>query len=126
MPVDYKISADQHLVIVRYFGNLKLDEIMAARLKGATDPDFDPTYNVIDDISEVTASDIDYEMVRKITQQSVVQQGVRRALIAVTDLQRGMANMYKVLSESAGHRFEVFNDFEEGMNWVMTEDEGGR
>jgi len=73
MPVDYKVVADKRLVIVRYYGHLILDEIIAARQKGASDPDFDPAYNVIDDISNVDSSDINYEMIQRVSAQSVAK-----------------------------------------------------
>jgi len=119
MPVDYKIEADKRLVIVRYYGHLKLEEVIAIRQKGASDPDFDPAYNIIDDISAVESSDINYEMIQRVAAQSVAKKGVRRALIVQTDLQRGMAKIYKVLSESVGHHFEIFEDYKAGMDWVM-------
>ena len=93
------------------------------RQKGASDPGFDSSYNVIDDISAVESSDINYEMIQRVSSQSVAKQGVRRALIVATDFQRGMAKIYKVLSESAGHNFEIFEDYDAGMDWVMSSDD---
>ena len=123
MPVEYKILKDKRLVIVNYEGMLKLDEILAARVKCATDPDFDPDYNIIDDISGVTSSDINFDDVSRIAGNSVAHTGVKRALLAVSDFQRGMANMYQVLSESSGHKFHIFNDYDDAYRWVLDQPE---
>ena len=119
MPVSYQIFTQKKLTIVSYTGELTLEEIIMARKQGAADPDFDPSFNVIDDIRGVTSSAISFDDIAKISSKSVLNTGVKRALVVSTDLQKGMAHMYKVLSEASGHIFEIFEDYELAYDWVM-------
>ncbi|MDH5516389.1 MAG: hypothetical protein OEY36_01045 [Gammaproteobacteria bacterium] len=118
MPVKYQIFPEKKLVIVSYSAELTLQEILAARKKGAADPDFDPAYNVIDDISAVKSSTISFDDIAGISGSSVANKGVKRALFVATDLQKGMAHMYKVLSEASGHDFRIFTDYDQACEWV--------
>lgn len=118
MPASYKLYPDKKLVVVTYSGDVSLKDIISVRQQGVADPDFDPGFNVIDDVSEVKTTNIRYDEFNFISGKSVANTGVKRALIAVTDFQKGMANMYKVLSESHGHLFKVFDDVDKARKWM--------
>lgn len=118
MPVSYKVFADSQLVVVLYSGELTLEEIINARKEGASDPEFNPSYNVIDDITAVTASAINFDDLSSISGKSVASLGVKRALVAETDFQYGMARMYQALSESHGHVFKIFREYDAAAEWV--------
>lgn len=119
MPTDYKIFPQKRLIVVSYTGVLTLEEVLVIRKKSSADPDFDSSFNVIDDISGVVSTAINFNEVSQIAGQSVSQQGVKRALVAVTDLQRGMAHMYQKMSESAGHIFRIFESYDLALAWVL-------
>ncbi|MDH5393874.1 MAG: STAS/SEC14 domain-containing protein [Gammaproteobacteria bacterium] len=119
MPVSYQIFADKKLIIVTYSGALTLEEIMNARKESAADPAFEPVYNVIDDVRAVLSSSINFNEIASISGKSVLNAGVKRALVVSTDLQKGMAHMYKVLSESSGHTFHIFEDYDQALAWVL-------
>jgi len=122
MSADYKILHDKNLIVVSYSDELTVQDIIDLRIKGMNDPDFNPTYDVIDDLSAVTSTNINYDNVHKISSESVAQPGVKRALVAVSDLQLGMANMYKVVSEPSGQIFKIFNDYSTAMEWILATD----
>lgn len=122
VPISYKISPDQGLMSVYYSGGLTMVDILELRKYGAADSDFNPSFHVIDDISKVTSTSIDYGSINQLSAHSMVRPGVKRALVAVTDLQLGMANMYRVLSESAGQHFKIFNDYKSAVKWVLSTD----
>jgi len=119
MPASYKLYPGKNLIVVTYSGGVTLEEIIAVRKQGSADPEFSPDFDVIDDISAVKSSDIKFEDLDFISRKSVASTRVKRALIAVTDFQKGMANMYKVLSESHGHIFRVFDDVDKARKWIL-------
>lgn len=119
MPVSYTIFPENRLVVVSYSGDLILEEILETRIKGAQDPDFDPSYHVIDDVSAVTGTKLKFEELSRISGQSVVNKDAKRALVAVSDLQQGMAKMYQILSESAGYSFKIFSSLQAAREWIL-------
>ena len=120
MPASYELFPEDHLVVVTYSGELSLEDIIAVRQQGMQDPEFDTNYDVIDDVSRVESTDIRFEELGQLSAKSVAKTGVKRAFVVTTDFQRGMANMYRVLSESHGQSFEIFKDFEQAKKWVQT------
>lgn len=121
MPVNYQLYPDENLVVVTYSGDLSLQDIIEIRKQGMADPDFNPEFHVIDDASAVTSTSLNFDQLSQASEKSIINRGVRRALVAVTDLQRGMANMYRVLSESEGHNFKVFSDIDEAKKWITAD-----
>ena len=122
MPADYKIVHDKRLIVVSYSGELTVKDIVDLRVKGMNDPEFNASYHILDDLSAVTSTTISYDNVTQISSGSVAQPGVKRALVAVTDLQLGMANMYKVVSEPSGQIFKIFKDYDTALEWVLNAD----
>ena len=120
MPASYELFPEDHLVVVTYSGILSLEDIIAVRQQGMQDPDFDTNYDVIDDVSRVDSTDIQFEELNQLSGKSVAKTGVKRAIVATTDFQRGMANMYRVLSESHGQEFNIFEDFTVAKKWIKS------
>jgi len=123
VPASYQLYSHDNLVVVTYTGNVTLQEVMAVREQGKADPNFDTAFDVIDDVSAAESSDIKFGELGFLSGKSIAKTGVKRALVAVTDFQKGMANMYKVLSESHGHHFKVFDDFDKARKWVLDREE---
>ncbi|MCK4709992.1 MAG: hypothetical protein KAU21_15345 [Gammaproteobacteria bacterium] len=122
MPVSYKILPEKKLMVLHYTGELTVEEILNVRKEGAADPDSNPAYHVIDDITGVTFSKINFNDLSRISGQSVATKGVKRALVAETELQFGMARMYQILSESYGQIFQIFRDYDAASEWVLEPD----
>lgn len=120
MPASYELFPEDHLVVVTYSGVLNLEDIIAVRQQGMQDPEFDANYDVIDDVSRVDSTDIRFEELDQLSGKSVAKTGVKRAIVAITDFQRGMANMYRVLSESHGQEFNIFEDFSAAKKWIKS------
>ena len=118
MPVRYKILPENNLVVVHYTGVLTLEDISSVRKEGASDPDFSPDYHVIDDITGVTSTKINFDDLSHISGKSVASKGVKRALVAETELQFGMARMYQTLSESHGQKFQIFRGYDAAFEWI--------
>lgn len=122
MPADYKLNHEKKLLVVSYSGELTVQDIIDLRVKGMKDPEFNPSYHILDDLTAVTSTNINYDNVNQIASDSVAQPGVKRALVAVTNLQLGMANMYKVVSEPSGQIFKIFKDYDTALEWVLNAD----
>ncbi|MDH5425056.1 MAG: hypothetical protein OEY29_08695 [Gammaproteobacteria bacterium] len=121
MPVQYKIYPEDELIIVSYSGDLKITEILEARSAIVQDADFNSLFNVLDDIREVVESSIHFSDLEAIAGKSAVQTGVKRALVAESDFQFGMARMYQLLSEASGYAFKVFRVYDEALLWINSQ-----
>jgi len=122
MPASYELFPKDRLIVVTYSGVLSLEDVVAVRQQGIEDPEFDTNYDVIDDVSRVDSTDIRFEELGQLSGKSVAKAGVKRAFVVTTDFQRGMANMYRVLSESHGQEFNIFEDISVAKNWIALND----
>ena len=118
MAVSYEIFPDKQLIISHLEGELTEHDIISLRAQVMQDELFNPAYHVIDDVTGVTRLSIDMDKLQALSKNSLVQSHIRRALVARTDYQYGMARVYRAFSEASGHEFQVFRSIEEAMAWI--------
>ncbi len=119
MAIDYQIFPEKQLIVSYYSGFITLDDIVNLRKRVFADPRFNPNLHSIDDLTGVTDVNLDFDRLRGLSTGSLIRQGIRRALVAKTDLQFGMARMYQTVSEWEGQNFFVFHDIADAMSWVQ-------
>ena len=118
MAAEYKIYPDDHLIVATYSGVFTVEDILGLRQRILQDPDYCADFHVLDDVTRVEEIDADFSRMAPVPSGSIITKGIRRALVAKTDLQFGMARTYQMLSDNAGHQFEVFRDYDEALAWV--------
>jgi hypothetical protein len=118
MAVEYHIDTEARLLIARFSGEFTVGDVIRLRSLGRQDPRLQAGFSTIDDVTGVTEISMSQDDLARLAQQSVVQPGVRRALVAKTDLQFGMARMYQTFSEFSGQSFQVFRDIEAARAWL--------
>ena len=82
------------------------------------DPEFQPDFRQLLDMSDTTEIRVGSEMVRDAARNQFFAPGVRRALVATSDVAFGMARMYAIASEHAGQTIEVFRDMNAAEAWL--------
>ena len=120
MPAFYKIDRENRLVMTTASGTVTLADALAHQEKLRRDPDFDPSFSQLLDVSFVTRLEITREHVRLLAQSSSFLHNSRRAVLVSNDTAYGLARMFEMLRESAGDTgIEVFRSLDEALDWVL-------
>jgi hypothetical protein len=118
LPASYSIDTDRKIVLSRIWGTATEDEIRDHGQRLRNDPQFQPDFRQLLDMSELTEILVGSEMVRNAARNQFFSPGVRRALVANSDAAFGMARMYAIASEHAGQTIEVFRDKDSAEAWL--------
>ena len=120
MPIRYEIDKLRRLVITTGTGPLLVTDALAHQKSLRNDPDFDPTYSQLMDLTEMTAFNIGLDEMHKLTQMWVFSPQSRRAILVGVDLTYGLARMFEMLRENAGEfGIRIFRNREEALRWVL-------
>ena len=92
----------------RAWGVFSTAEFLAHFEAVATDPAFDPTFAQLVDLRDVTAFNLDTGTLRAQAGASFFQPGVRRAIVAPSDIGFGLARMFGTYAQSASQTVAVF------------------
>lgn len=118
MPEGHEIDVTRRVVVSRAWGVLSAAEFMAHQIAVGADPSFDPTFTHLVDLRDVTAFDLDTGTIRSKARSSIFRPGVRRAIVAPSDLAFGLARMFGTYAESASQTVAVFRAIEEAEHWL--------
>jgi hypothetical protein len=118
MPMVSEIDVDRRLVRTRVVGAVTVAEVEEHNRNLGLDPKFNPEFEQLVDLSEMTSILYDFASVRKSAKEHVFSPGVRRALVATSDATYGMSRMFALQSESEGQRIEVFRQMKEAEAWL--------
>jgi len=118
LPASYTIDGDRRIVFSRIWGTATEDEVREHGLRLRNDPEFQPDFRQLLDLSDLTEILVGSEMVRNAARDQFFSPGVRRALVATSDAAFGMARMYAIASEHAGQTIQVFRDMNAAEAWL--------
>ena len=120
MPAFYKIDRENRLVMSSASGAVTIADALAHDEKLVHDPDFDPSFSQLLDLSHISKIEVTTEHIRTLAQRSCFSPNSRRAFLVATDNAYGIARMFEVLRESAGDTgIEVFRTLDEALEWVL-------
>jgi hypothetical protein len=120
VPACYKIDKERRLVLSTHFGVVTLEGTLAHQEKLLRDPDFDPSFSQLVDLTHVTKLEVPPEGVRRVAQQSIFSPDSRRAILVTANLVFGMARMFEILRESYGEKgICVFRNLDDALEWVL-------
>jgi hypothetical protein len=120
MPAFYRIEKENRLVLSTASGVVTMPEVLAHQQKLSSDPDFDPTFCQLMDVSHITKIELTTEDIRRLAQETLFSPTTRRAILVNSDAAFGFARMFQMLRESAGETgIEVFRDLSEALEWVL-------
>ena len=118
MPTSFAIDKEQRLVTSRLWGPVTEDEVHAHNRRLRNDPEFDPGYRQLVDLSGITEIRVSTNMINETAHDQFFAPGTRRAFFASDDATFGLARMFALQSEGLGQTIEVFRDREKAEEWL--------
>lgn len=118
MSLSYTIDANRRLIIVHAGGVLTERDVNRTRERLRHDPEFDPEFDQLFDASDVEDVALSKAGMARLADTSILGPAVRRAFVAVTTLQYGMARMFTAVSEQRQHVTQVFRRLDEAEAWL--------
>ena len=122
MPVSYSIDPDRRLVISRVWGTVTNDDVHEHDRRLHADPQFDPTYRQLADMSGVALNMVSSDTVQETAREEFFVPGTRRAFLVSDDTSYGMCRMYATHAESLGQVINIFRDRNAAEAWLGEED----
>jgi hypothetical protein len=120
MPFFYKIDKERKLVMSTAAGELTKDEVRSLQDQLRKDPDFDPNFSQLSDLTHVTAMNITGAEMQELAERTAFSPKARRAVIASNDLPFGLARMFEQIREAKGDLgIRVFRKLEDALDWVV-------
>jgi len=120
MPAFFEIEKHHRLVITSASGVVTMAEALAHNQKLRKDPDFDPSFSQLIDLSNVTKIELNREDILTLAQDPILSDNSRRAILATGDLTFGLARMFEMFRESKGKEtIRVFRNRDEARAWVL-------
>ena len=124
MPCSYKIYKDRRLIITKVWDRVTFAELRAHQNEFASDPDFDPAFNLLIDATRVTL-DISIDEARSLVSQGLFSSTSRRAFLATDPAIFGMGRLMAVYHAMATkqEQVSVFYDRAAALKWLGLEDD---
>jgi hypothetical protein len=120
MPAYFKIDKERRLVMSVAAGVLTMDETLAHQEKLLKDPDFDPSFSQLWDLTQITKWEITAADMRRLAQRTIFSCHSRRACVATSDVAFGYARMFELLRENHGETgIEIFRNLDDALDWVL-------
>jgi hypothetical protein len=119
----YEIDKERRLITSTASGVITLREVWAHQEKLGKDPDFDPGFAQLLDVTQVTKLKLSSEDVRRVADSNTFSTNPRLAIVATSSLVYGMARMFQIFREMKGEeKTRVFRDRDEALAWVLGKD----
>ncbi len=120
MPAFYRIEKENRLVLSTASGTITPADIFTHQQKLAADPNFDPAFSQLIDVSHITKIEVTTEDIRKLARGNLFSPTSRRAILVGSDATFGLARMFAMLRESEGETgIEVFRSLDGALEWVL-------
>jgi hypothetical protein len=124
MPVSSKIDKGRKLAICAVFGEVANADGPELQRLLVEDPDFDPGFSQLLDMTQITKVNIDAGAIRTLAQTSVFSPSARRAFVADDAVVFGFSRMFEMLRETTGGTaVRVFRKRDEAMRWLLENEE---
>jgi hypothetical protein len=124
MPFFYKIDKERKLVISTAAGELTKADVQLLQDQLRKDPDFDPNFSQLSDLSNATGIHITGADMQDLAATTAFSQSARRTVIASNDLSFGLARIFEQVREARGDLgIRVFRKLEDALDWVLSKSE---
>ena len=118
MPFAYVIDLERGILFTRAWGRFTDDDVLEHQRRKKVDPDFDPGYRELVDLSQVEEFELTVDGILEIVANDNWGNKARRAFISPTDVIFGMARMYETLLDGAPQEVAVFRTVSEAWQWL--------
>jgi hypothetical protein len=123
MPVSYAIDKENKLVVGTATGVVTLDEILESRRQLLNNPDFDPTFFQLGDLSGVTKVDLTADQVKMLAETSPFSPASRRAFVGESLEVYGLVRMFEIVRGLRGdHNVRAFRSCDKALAWLLKKD----
>ncbi len=123
MPVTYRIDHENKIIFTKVEGVVTDEDIITHQKQTRNDPELDPSYGQLVDLSNIQKLEITAQAVHEFTSTKFSTVWSRRAFVAPDDLSYGFARMFQMMRDTADERTEVFRDMEEARHWLSLSEE---
>ena len=123
MPARYVIYKNQRLVINYGWGHLTFADFRGQQEAMIKDPDFDPAFDQLVDVSQTTVLDLSIEEAKSIATRGIFSPSSRRAVIATNPDVVAMGRLMDVYHAMVTNRTQVrvFYDRQSALRWLGLE-----
>ena len=122
MPATFAIDKQRRLVISTGWDTLTPADILAHQEKLLKDPEFNPNYSQIMDLTRVTDFEVQSGDIRMLAQKTVFSRESHRAIVVSSNLGFGLSRMYEMHREAFGENgIRVFRDLDEAVDWILSQ-----
>lgn len=123
MPASYTIDKARRLVLLRMWGVCTAKDVLWFREAIKTDPDFDPDFAELVDLTGVIKAKMAPGEVRMLAGMVPFSAAARRALLSEDLLIFGLSRIYETLRSLRGDQHvRVFRRRDEAMAWLFHEE----
>jgi hypothetical protein len=123
MPASYTIDKEKKLVLLRMWGICTVNDVLWFREAIKTDPDFDPDFAELVDLTGVIKATLAPGEVRSLAGMVPFSTAARRALLSEDPLLFGLSRIYETLRSLRGDQHvRVFRKRDEAMAWLFPQD----
>lgn len=122
MPCDYELDLERRWVVVRAAGIVTYDEMMAARRKFTSDPNFRPDFYQLYDVRAVTRTTLTASEMGELAKATIFSPSSRRALVAPGGETYGLARMFQIYRglNSGKDQIKLFSSIEDAEAWLAS------
>lgn len=124
--IETRIDPERRRVINIASGEVTDEDVRSLRDTLRTDPQFADDFDQLFDLSAAAAISITGSTMAFAAAASAFRPGVRRAFVARTPFQFGMARMFSIYADSHNQAVEVFWDAAEATVWLDGRDQSPR
>lgn len=123
MPLRYVIDKERRLVRTTGWDRLTFDQTKAYQDQLLNDPDFDPEFNQLVDLTALAGLGMSTEETKQIASRSGFSARSRRAFVAPDPAVFGMSRLFAVYNEmsSTPSQIQVFHDAISALKWLGLE-----
>lgn len=123
MPFFYKIDKERKLVMSTAAGEFTKADVLLLQDQLRGDPDFDPNFALLSDLTHVTSMDITEPEMKDLAETTAFSPTARRAVLASNDLAFKLAQVFEQVLEKKGDQgIRVFRKLEDALDWIVNKD----
>jgi len=132
MALKYRLEKNRRLVLITGVGVIGPAEIVANREALLSDPDFDRSFDVLVDFTQVPETSLNSDVLRPLSRNPLFSQASRIAVVTTlppTNMTLfGMARLYETYREvsNMGDHLRVFKTLEDAREWLGVDEPPSR
>jgi hypothetical protein len=97
-----------------------MEDAVGHQQRLSRDPDFDPTFSQLIDLSQVSKIEMTADDVRQLAKDDTFSPHARRAILVASDKAFALAQMFATLRKAQGDtNIGVFRDLELALGWIL-------